>query len=223
MTALAECEQAADSSLISFALFNLSIPYIYKGAVDEAIQWSRRGLDIAPTPNDRAWCQLFYGWAMIPRSPTEAIALLAPLIPIWLGRWNLDTVALVALGEAYFMADQLDQARATLERAIDVSQSRDMLFMAAPAQRLLGEVFLAMNLLDESEVRFQQAIELLERFKAENEIALARAGYGRVLQRLGRIAEARDCFDRALESFERLGTLNQSEKLRDYIAVLAVE
>ena len=160
---------------------------------------------------------------MTPRSPQRSIELLAPLVPMWLGRWWFDAVALVALGEAYLSAGDLVQARDTLEQAIEVAQPRGMLFMVAPAQRLLGEVFLEMNLLDKSQRRFEQAIELLERFKAENEIALARAGYGRLLQRFGRVSEARDCFDRALESFERLGTLNQCESLRDYIAALPVD
>jgi tetratricopeptide (TPR) repeat protein len=159
---------------------------------------------------------------MIPRSPQRSIELLAPLVPMWLGRWWFDAVALVALGEAYLCAGELVQARSTLEQAIEVAQPRGMLFMVAPAQRLLGEVLLATNALDECEMRFRQAIELLDRFRAEYEIALARAGYGRLLQHLGRATEARECFDRAIATFERLGTLNQSEKLRDCISTLPV-
>ena len=223
MIGLAECEEAGDQSLITTARWICALTHTYKGDVELALAHSKRGFDGAATLGDHSWAQLGYGWAMIPRSPQHSIELIAPLVPMWLGRWWFDAVALVALGEAYLGAGELIQARATLEQAIDVAQPRGMLFMVAPAQRLLGEVFLAMNLLDESQTRFQQAIELLERFKAENEIALARAGYGRLLQRLGRIAEARDCFDRALESFERLGTLNQSDKLRDCIAALPVD
>ena len=222
MTALAECEEAGDQSLITTARWIRALSHIYNGDVELAVAFSKRAFDGAATPGDHSWAQLGYGWAMIPRSPGQSIELLAPLVPMWLGRWWFDAVALVALGEAYLGTGELIQARATLEQAIEVALPRGMLFMVAPAQRLLGEVCLAMNLLDESQARFQQAIELLERFKAENEIALARAGYGRLLLGLGRVTEARDCFDRALESFARLGTLNQSEKLRDCIAALPV-
>ncbi len=220
MTALAECEQAADASLISFAHWSLSIPYTHKGAVEEAVHWSRASFEGAPTPGDRAWAQLFYGWALIPRVPVEAIALLRPLVPMWLAKWWLDVVALVALGEAYFNAAQLDEARATLEQAIEVSQPRGMLFMVAPAQRLLGEVLLAANRLDESQERFEQAIELLERFKAENEVALARAGYGRLLAKQGRCSEGRASLGQALAAFERLGTIGEPERVRAELAAL---
>ena len=222
-TALAECEAAGDASLISTACWVRSLAYIHNGDVESALTHAKRGFDGAATLGDRGWAQLGYGWAMIPHSPRRSIELLAPLVPMWLGRWWFDVVALVALGEAYLGAGEFVQARATLEQAIEVAQPRGMLFKVAPAQRLLGEVFLAMNSLDESEMRFEAAIALLGRFKAENELALARAGYGRLLQRLGRVSEARDYFDRALETFERLGTLNQSEKLRDRIAALPVD
>ena len=130
------------------------------------MHWTKRGFECSVTPGDRAWAQLFYGWALVLSAPEEAIALLNPLVPMWLHRWWFDSVTLVALGEAYLRAGQLEQARATLEQAIEVSQPRGMGFMVAPAQRLLGEVLLAGNRLEESEVRFKHALELLERFKA---------------------------------------------------------
>jgi tetratricopeptide (TPR) repeat protein len=221
MTALAECEQAADASLISFARWSLSIPYTHKGAVEEAVRWSRLSFEEAPTPGDRAWAQLFYGWALIPNAPLEAIALLGPLVPMWLAKWWLDIVALVALGEAYFKAARLDEARATLEQAIEVAQPRGMLFMIAPAQRLLGEVLLAANRLDESQKRFEQAIELLDCLKAENEAALARASYGRLLAKKGRSSEGRALLEQALAAFERLGTIGEPERVRAEMIALA--
>jgi class 3 adenylate cyclase/tetratricopeptide (TPR) repeat protein len=219
-TALAECEQAADVSLISFAYWNLSIPYIYKGAVEEAICWAQRGFETAPTPNDRAWSQLFYGWALIPRAPMEAVVLLAPLVPLWLGRWNTDALALVTLGEAYFRAGQLEQARATFEQAIERAQPSGMLYVVAPAQRLLGEMLLAENRLEESEARFEQALELYMRFKSQNEVAVAQAGYGRLRARQGRRGEARALLRQALTTFERLGTVAELERVRAELAAL---
>jgi class 3 adenylate cyclase/tetratricopeptide (TPR) repeat protein len=220
MTALRECEQAGDASLVSFAHWNLSIPYIHKGCVEEALHSSRRSFEEAPTPGDRAWAQLFYGWASIPGAPAQAIALLSPLVPMWLGRWWLDIVAIVALGEAYFRAGDLEPARATLEQAIEVAQPRGMLFMIAPAQRLLGEVLLAGNRLEQGQERFKQAIELLNRIKAENEAALARAGLGRLLARQGRRSEARALLTHALATFERLGTFGEPERVRAEMAAL---
>ena len=158
---------------------------------------------------------------MIPSSPRRAIELLAPLVPMWLHRWWFDAVALVALGEAYYRAGELDQARATLEQAIEVAQPRGMLFMVAPAQRLLGEVLLAENQLQDSEVRFKQALELLQRFKAENEVALAQAGYGRLLVKQGRRDEGRALLAQALAVFERLGTIGEPERVRADMAALA--
>jgi tetratricopeptide (TPR) repeat protein len=74
MTALAECEQAADPSLISFACWNFSLPYIHKGAVEEAIQWSQRGFETAPTPNDRSWAQL----SLDPAGPDRRCCVAGP-------------------------------------------------------------------------------------------------------------------------------------------------
>ncbi len=220
MTALQECEASGDASLISSALAFRGMPGIHRGAVEEAVDWTRRGFECSVTLGDRAWAQLFYGWALVPRAPAEAIALLSPLVPMWLHRWWFDSVALVALGEAYLRAGELDQARATLEQAIEVSQPRDMLFMVAPAQRLLGEVLLADDRLEEGEVRFKRALELLERFRAENEVALARAGYGRLLARRGRHSEGRALLLQALGAFERLGTVMEPERVRAAMAAL---
>jgi len=220
MIALAECEDAGDASLISTAHWTVSIPHIHKGEVELALAHAKRGFDGAATLGDRGWAQLGYGWAIIPHSPQRAIELLAPLVPMWLHRWWFDAVALVALGEAYFRAGELDQARATLEQAIEVAEPRGMLFMVAPAQRLLGEVLLAANRLEESQVRFMQSIELLQRFKAENEVALARAGYGRLLAKQGRVEEGRALLEQALAVFERLGAIGEPERVRAQIAAL---
>jgi tetratricopeptide (TPR) repeat protein len=95
-----------------------------------------------------------------------------------------------------------------------------MLYVVAPAQRLLGEVLLAEDRLDESEGRFKQALELFVSFKAENEVVLAQAGYARLLARRGRRGEARALLQRSLATFERLGTVGEPERVRAEIAAL---
>jgi class 3 adenylate cyclase/tetratricopeptide (TPR) repeat protein len=218
--ALSECEASGDASLIASALGNMGMPGIHRGALDEAIEWTRRGVEHSVTPGDRAWAQLYYGWALATRAPGEAIALLKPLVQMWLHRWWFDSVALVALGEAYLTAGELAPARAALEQAIELSQPRDMQFMVAPAQRLLGEVLLAQGHLDQSDARFGDALALLERFRAENEIALVQAGLGRLRAQQGRREEARKLLACALETFERLGTVGQPERVRAQIGSL---
>jgi tetratricopeptide (TPR) repeat protein len=139
---------------------------------------------------------------------------------MWLHKWWFDSVTLVALGHAYLRAGRLDKAKATLEQAIAVSEPRGMLFMVAPAQRLLGEVLLALNLPEESQGRFVQALELLERFKAENEVALARAGLGQLRVRQGRRSEGRALLTQALGALEQLGTIGEPDRVRAEIAAL---
>jgi len=221
MIALKECEASRDASLISSAIGFVGMPSIHRGDTEEAVRWTRRAFECSVTPGDRAWAQLFYGWALAPLDASQAIELLSPLVPLWLHKWWFDAVTLVALGEAFLRAGQLEQAQATLEQAIEISTPRDMWFMVAPAQRLLGEVMLCANRLEDSDTRFTQALQLLEGFKAENEIALTRAGQGRLRMKQGRTAEGQALLERALVVFERLGTVGEFNRVRAELAARA--
>jgi tetratricopeptide (TPR) repeat protein len=118
----------------------------------------------------------------------------------------------------------LEQARESLERAVELSERLGIRLFGAPAQRLLGEVMLADGCpasLERARDHFERAMVLLEKSRAENELALAWAGYGRLQARLGRADRAREYLTNALVTFERLGTLNQPERVRAELAVVA--
>jgi class 3 adenylate cyclase/tetratricopeptide (TPR) repeat protein len=221
MTCLKECEAHGDQSLTSSATGFVGLVSAHRGDAQEAVRWTRRAFEMSVTPGDRAWAQCYYGWAMVGHDPLQAIELLSPLVPLWLHKWWFDSLALVGLGDAYLRAGQLERAQATLEQAIEISQPRDMLFMVAPAQRLLGEVALASGRLDQSEARFAQALQLVERFGAQHEIALTWAGQGRLRLKQGRRDEARGLLQRALATFERLASVGEPDRVRAELAELA--
>lgn len=64
------------------------------------------------------------------------------------------------------------------------------------------------------------SLAILAEIGAEHELGLACASYGRLKNWQGRSAEARDYLTRAVEIFERLGTLTDSDRVRQELAGL---
>jgi tetratricopeptide (TPR) repeat protein len=87
------------------------------------------------------------------------------------------------------------------------------------AHRLLGEIDLKTNPA-QAAFHFEKIMAVLQEIKAENELALAYAGYGRYYKQKGQIVQAHEYLTKALEIFERLGTLIESDKIREELAEL---
>ena len=219
-------EEYSDKSLVSFALWNMSIAYTYKGDLANAVERAEMAVKKAPTLADKVWAQTQFGFASCRRDQThEAAELLASLAPMYdatqfIPGQVFNTTYLV---EAYWRAGDIDAAQLTVQ-TIDISARAGMKFYSGSMHRLMGEITLAKNPDQSAEplagAHFEESFSLLSATKAENELALAYAGYGRFLKARRRLAEATDYLRHAMQIFDRLGTMVEPERVREQLADL---
>jgi class 3 adenylate cyclase/tetratricopeptide (TPR) repeat protein len=215
--ALSVAEEILDNSQISFAAWNLSIGYTWKGELARAVEYADLAVQKAPTPADKALAQRSLGWAWCRSGDTtRGIELLTTVLPILrAGRSITTEIALMCfLGEGYCLAGQDEKARQTLENVLEMAECYGMRYYAGFTCRLLGEIALKTNP-TEAALHFEKSIAIFREIKAENELALAYASYGRFYRQQGDTAQTREYLTRALEVFERLGTLIEPDKVRE--------
>ena len=215
-------EEYSDNSLISFALWIISIAYTGKWDLDRAIEYGDLAIQKAPTPADKLWAQMALALAWCRAGETQrGIETLAAILPMFqAGRFrNSEMGCGLLLGEGYWLAREYDKARQTLEEALELADACGYRYHSGSAQRLLGEIALKTNPAQAAH-HFNKNIAVLKEIKAENELAMAYAGYGRFHKQQGNIAEAREYLTNSLEIFERLGTLIQPDMVREELAGL---
>ena len=219
--ALSVAEEFSNNSLISFAAWNLSIAYIWKGNLDRGIEYGEFAVQKAQTPYNKAFGQRGLAWAWCRSGETKrGIELLTALLPVFQGRFMPSEIPHTCyLGEGYWLAGEVDKARRTLETILEITEPCGARYYAGFAQRLLGEIVLRSNPSD-AKPYFEKSIAVLREIKAENELAQAYAGYGRYHKQKGQIPLAREYLTKAVETFERLGTLIEPDKVRKELAEL---
>jgi len=220
--ALGVAQEFTDNSLISEVTSTISLVYILKGDLEQAIEYGELAVAKAQTPADefmgqtalaRAWC--------LAGEPNKGIEVLERLAQITRAMEMLTgQLAIVgSLGEGYLLAGEYDKARHTTEEVMQIADQCGARHYIAWAHRLLGEIALKTNP-DESTPHFDKAISIFQEIKAENELALAYSGMGRFHKQQGNTEQARDYLTKALEVFERLGTLIEPDKVRKELADL---
>jgi class 3 adenylate cyclase/tetratricopeptide (TPR) repeat protein len=226
---LAKCElamsagdAASDPSIICECLWTMAIIFLDQGALDKAVEYAQRAIDVGPTPADKAWAQLTLGWALSRRSPEVAIQRIEPLEPLFRAAGQIPTLVWlgVALGEAYWRAGKLQQASQTLDDTARLSQWSGAKHWEGKAHRLLGEIGIGQESAEGfamAEGHFSRALSLFEMCGAQPDIARTCAGLGRLGLRQGQVAEARSSFNKALEISERLGMTDEPERMRQII------
>ena len=232
--AIAECEEGLrvgyeyqDDSVVCFSAFILSMSYTWWGEVERAVEFAQLALEKAATPADQAWSTSFLAYSLCRAGEAErAVELLASLVPHY-GASGFSMMAVgngTFLGEAYWRAGRLEEARGTLDATGELALQAGLRFYLGQAQRLLGEVAWQADPTPEGAERaaahFGRSLAVLREIGAENELALAHAGYGRLCHQRGQTAEARQHLTRALEIFDRLGTLGEPERTRATLAEL---
>jgi tetratricopeptide (TPR) repeat protein len=217
---LAKCEVAmsagdgaSDPSIVCECLWTMAIIFLGRGAVDSAVEYAQRAIDVGPTPADRAWAQVTLGWALSRSSPETSIRLLEPMEPVFRAAGQIVTLVWlgVALGESYWRAGRLKDALRTLCDTVKLSQWSRAKHWEGKAHRLIGEIGLEQATADSLESagdHFRTALSLFEMCGAEPDIARANAGLGQVMQRQGKADEADRHVTRAQEITERLGMLD---------------
>jgi len=218
---LSVAEEFSNNSLISFAAWNLSIAYTWKGDLSRGIEYGELAVQKAQTPYNKAFGQRGLAWAWCRAGETSrGIELLTALLPIFRGRFMPSEIPHTCyLGEGHWLAGKHDKARQTLEKALAIADRCGARYYSAFAQRILGEIALKIKS-SQGAPHFEKSIVVLRELKAENELALAFAGYGRYHKKKGQIAQAREYLTKALEIFERLGTLIEPDKVREELAEL---
>ena len=215
-------EEYSDNSMISFALWIISIAYTGKWDLDRAIEYGDLAIQKAPTPADKLWAQYTLAWAWCRAGETRrGIETLAAILPIFRDvRIRVTEIICAAeLGEGYWLAGENEKARQTLDEAVELSEQCGYRWYGGWTQRLLGEIAMENNP-DQAADHFDKSIAILKEIRAENELAMAYSGYGRFHKQQGNIAEAHEYLTNALEILERLSTLIQPDKVREELAEL---
>jgi tetratricopeptide (TPR) repeat protein len=219
---LSVAEKYSDNSLITFAVWNLSITYGWKADIVRAIEYGELAVEKAQTHADIAWAQRSLGWAWCRAGkPKKGIELLINALSSFrVGHFmSGETDLLCFLGEGYWLAGEEGKARQMLEEGLEKAERFGERYLVGFAHRVLAEIDLNTNPA-QAATHFEKSIAVLQEIKAENELALAYAGYGRLLKEQGEIARARQFLTNALEIFERLGTLIEPDKIREILAEL---
>jgi tetratricopeptide (TPR) repeat protein len=215
-------EEYADSSVISYAGWVLSIAYSSKNDLEQALEHAELAVQKALTPAEKAWVQAGLAWVWCRTGePHRGMETLAQIVLMQHAVGFVFTEVLFALwlGEGYWRAEEYAKATQTLRELLDVAERCGMQFLVGSAHRLLGEVALH-TAPAQAAPHFEQSITTLRAIRAENELALAYAGYGRWHAQQGGSAQAREYLTNALEIFERLGTLSEPDKVRQALAAL---
>ncbi len=220
--ALKVAEESSDDSLVTFAAWNLSMAYTWKGDLGRAVEYGKEAFQKAVRPADKAWAGRGLGWALCRAGETNrGIELLVAALAIVRPSRHMPTeiATTCILGAAYWLAGEDRKARQTLEEALEIADRCGARYYLGWAQRLLGEIALKANPA-QAAPHFERSIAVLQEIKAENEVALAYAGYGRFHKQQGNTTQAREYLTKALEIFERLGTLIEPDKVRQELAGL---
>ena len=161
-------EEYSDNSLVSFAHWNMSIAYTYKGDLTNAVEQAELAVKKAPTLADKVWAQTQFGFASCRRDKTRTAAeLLASLAPMYdatqfIPGQVFNTTYLV---EAYWRSGNIDAAELTAQRGLDISKRAGMKFYSGSMHRLMGEIVLAKNPDQSGEplagAHFEESISLL--------------------------------------------------------------
>jgi class 3 adenylate cyclase/tetratricopeptide (TPR) repeat protein len=206
--ALKKAEEFSDVSTICFAARDLSIACTAKGNLSRAIIFGEMSLNRATTPADKAWAQRVLGWSLCRAGDTDrGLALLTEALPIFrAGRWMPSIIpVLCTIGEAYWLAEEVDKARQTLQEVYGIAERCGAKFYLGWSERILGEVE-SLKDAEKAVSHLTNSIAVLQEIKAENELALAHVGFARFYQQTGKMEKAQDHMRKALKIFNQLGT-----------------
>lgn len=220
--ALNIAEEYSDNSQISFAAWTLSVAFSFKGDLPQAVEYGELAVQKAPPGGDKAWAQRYLGWALCRAGElNRGIELLSAGLSISkASHWMPGIIPTIcALGEAYWLSNDHDMAKRTLEEGLEITERCGARYYIGFARRILGEIAVENNP-SKAALHFEKSIAVLRDIKAENELALAYAGYGRLHDQENRVSLARDYLTMALEIFERLGTLLEPDKVKENLKKL---
>jgi class 3 adenylate cyclase/tetratricopeptide (TPR) repeat protein len=214
---LRTAEEQANTSLISFAAFAISVAHTLRGDLSKALEYGELAVQNAPTTADKVWAQTGLAWALCRLGdPHKGVELGTNLVSMYQAVRFLpaEIYTIIILGEGYWRCGDNDAATQRLNEGLELAERTGMRFLIGYAHRLLGEAALKGNP-EQAVNHFKQSISIFQEIRAENELALAYAGYGRLHTRQGNMEQAREYLMKSLEIFERLGTLIAPDNVKE--------
>jgi tetratricopeptide (TPR) repeat protein len=130
-----------------------------------------------------------------------------------LGQKGALSTVLLLLGEAYYELGRLDEADATVMRAVELGASDDI-FNQILWRQIRAKVLAQHGEPAEAERLAREAVAIAEETEWLNDQARAYADLGEVLALNGRAREAADAFGEALARFERRENLAMAARVR---------
>ncbi len=126
----------------------------------------------------------------------EGIALLQQALALYEseGIGYEQVISVVHLGEAYLLADRVEDARACADRAATLARARGERGYEAHARRLLGEVAARSGPggVPEAEAHYRQALASAEELDMRPLAAHCHVGLGKLYRRTGKLAQAEE-------------------------------
>lgn len=179
-----------------------------RGDHEEAIAAAQQSLELSRDPMVSSLVRGSMGLAHAEQGDANtAVRILSEVVaqlrksPVRSGEMR----SLAFLSEAQLLAGDLDLARETASRALELEQSDGFTFSSGLAQRALGRIGIARNDFNEAEAQLLRALAAFERCAAAFEAARTRADLATLFARKAERKAARAHLAAALIGFRRAG------------------
>jgi len=185
---------------LASAYVELGTLYLARGAVDEALPFLERGLDLSRSRDLRIYipstaATLALAYALVGRA-ADARGLLAALPKEGFRerpKRSLDSLPLLALGHAYLVLDHPDEAAWFGQRALEIAREFNQQGAEADGLRLFGNLLSRRDPpdLEKAEVSYCQALVLADELGLRPRVAHCHLGLGKLYCRMGKPDQAR--------------------------------
>ncbi len=193
---------------------------VQRGDAARALEACRQAEALSPGPFDKAMLKAVRGQALIKGpDPAAGTAELEEAVA-WFAKSNLrytHSYAVLFLAEGYLRHGQCSKARALAEEAVVVARDRHYWHLEGVAERVLGESLLPDDRQAAKE-HFEAAALILAEVGARNDLAKAWLTQATIRHAEGDHAGGLSLAGRALSLFEELGTLDEPERVRTWLA-----
>jgi tetratricopeptide (TPR) repeat protein len=197
--------------------------HVQRGDPALGLQCCEEALALSPIPFDMATIQAVHGRGLVRVGQVAAGTAELAAAVAWLAQSHLPyTHAVFALwlGEVYLHQGEWDQARALFEEVLTTSKEAGYRHLAGVAERCLGASLVTHDPAAAAG-HLEVALQILTEVGARNEVAKALVTQATLQRATGDASGARCRLERALTLFETLGTLDELQRVQEFLATLA--
>jgi len=216
---LERSKEVSDVNLLSLAYWSMAVPLLEKGEFDVGINYSKKCLDISPTPLMAVFGTGYMGYGYYKKGElNKAITYLEKAVQQAndFGLVHHHTEFGLYLAEAHLSNNNKGQALEIINNALGIIRKSGYKYWEGAFYRVLGELY------DKSEFKqakkhIEESIRILKKVGAKNELAKCYLSLGRLYKEKGEKDKAKKYVTQALNLFEKLGTLHEPEKAREVL------